>query len=343
MRARNVFIGLVFGIMLVLNLSLAEAGQTINKIRSTGLVHCGISEETAGFSFKDKNGRWQGLSVDFCRAVATAVLGNGEKVTFVPLITSSRFPVLLSGKIDLLAHITTMTFGREAGIGVRFPGVYFYDGQTFMVPRKSKIRKIENMNRAIICVKKGATHKANLEIAFQAKGLTYKPLVIDSLPEMKEAFFSGRCEVYTGDRSVLAGVQSSVPGGLNQFQILSENISKEPLGPVVRSDDEEWFALVRWVLLALVEAEERGVTSKNVRTLQKTSSDPGLSQFLNYSGNLGKGLGLKPEWVADVIAQVGNYGEIYERNFGDQSSLKIERGLNRLWTKGGLLYAPPFQ
>lgn len=323
--------------------SSSIAGATLDRVRSNDKLRCGISEEAAGFSIRDKNGRWQGLAADFCRAVAAAALGNGEKTIFTSLTPSARFPVLLSGKIDLLVHTTTMTFGREAGIGVQFGGIYYFDGQAFMVPGTSKTRKLEDLNRATICVEKGTTHQANLESTFRAKGLTYTPLVVDSLPEMMKAFLSGKCQSCTSDRSSLAGLQASVPNGSTRFRILSGNISKEPLGPVVRNDDEGWLTLVRWVLYALIEAEERGVTSKNVRLLQKSSSDPGLSQFLNSSGKLGKPLGLRPEWVAEVIAQVGNYGEIYERNFGGQSRIKIGRGLNRLWTKGGLLYAPPFQ
>ena len=341
---RTISIALTLVITGTLNASPALAGATLDKVRSMDVVRCGVSEEMAGFSYKDGSVRWQGFTVDFCRAVAAAVLGNAEKVTLVPLTPSSRFPVLLSGRIDLLAHTATVTFGREAGIGVLFAGIYFYDGQTFMVPRKGKrVRKIEDLNRATICVQKGTTHQANLENTFRARRLSYKPLVINSLPDVAQALFSGQCQAYTADRSDLAAVLLSAPGGPDRFEILPGSISKEPLGPAVRRGDDEWFTLVRWVLFAIIEAEERGVTSKNVRALQKKTDDPALHWFLNSSGQLGKPLGLKPDWVADIVAQVGNYGEIYERNLGSRSGLKIERGLNRLWTKGGLLYAPPFE
>ena len=333
----------ILGIMLALPVSSVLAGQTLSTVRSTGVVRCGISEEMAGFSYKDKAGRPQGFNVDFCRAVAVAALGNGEKTTFRPLSPSSRFPVLLSGSIDLLAHTATVTFGREVGIGVEFAGTYFYDGQTFMVPRKSRVKRIEDLKGVTICVEKGTTSQLNLEYAFQARGLTFKPLVFDSLTEVTGAFFGGKCQAYTADRSNLAAVRSTAPGGPDRFQVLNFSISKEPIGPVVRRGDEEWLTLVRWVLFALIEAEERGVTRSNVRALQKKASDPALRSFLNTSGQLGKSIGLKADWVSDVIAEVGNYGEIYERHFGRQSALKIERGLNNLWNRGGLLYAPPFQ
>lgn len=341
--ARMVLIVCILMIAGMVTISSALAGATLENVREIGVLRCGVNEELTGFSYKNKAGRWEGFTVDFCRAVAAATLGDGEKVRFVPLRSPSRFPVLLSGKIDLLAHTATVTFGREAAIGVRFAGVYFFDGQAFMVPRRSGLRRIEDLNGKSICVGKGTTHRMNLEDTFRARGLTYKLLVLDSREEMTKAFLSGRCQAYTADRSSLAAVLVSAPGGSERFEILPGNISKEPLGPVVRRGDEEWFTLVRWVLFALIEAEELGVTRENVRTLQKKTTDPALSWFLNSSGQVGGSLKVKPDWVATVIAQVGNYGEIYERYFGTRSALKIERGLNRLWNRGGLLLAPPFQ
>ena len=346
MRSNSPRLTLIIAVVLAAVLAAvlpASAGITLSAVRSSGVVRCGISEEMAGFSYKDKAGRWQGLSADFCRAVAAAALGDGEKVSFRPLSPASRFPVLLSGSIDLLAHTATVTFGREIGIGVEFAGIYFHDGQTFMVPRKSKIKRVENLKDATICVQKGTTHLTNLENTFGNRGLPYKTLVFDSLPEVTGAFFGGKCRALTADRSNLAGLRLSAPGGPDQYDILSGAISREPLGPAVRRGDEEWLTLVRWVLFALIEAEERGVTQGNVRALQKKTKDPGLRWLLNSSGELGKSIGLKPDWVADVISRTGNYGEIYERHLGGKSALKMERGLNRLWNKGGLLYAPPFQ
>ena len=327
-----------------LTASSVIAGEILARVRSNNEVHCGVTEQLLGFSYKDESGRWRGFNVDFCRAVAVAALGSADKVSFMPLTAPNRFPVLLSGKIDLLAHTATWTFGREAGIGIKFPGIYFYDGQTFMVPAdKKNIQQLEDLKGATICVEKKTTLQLNMANVFKVRGINYTPIEVDSQQELDNAFLAGQCQACTAERSVLAGLRTEIPGGTERFKILPGEISKEPLAPAVRRGDEEWLTLVRWVLFALIEAEERGVTSANVRTLQKETTDPELRWLLNESGERGKTLGLKPDWVADVIAAVGNYGEIYERNFGSSSGLKIERGMNRLWKQGGLLYAPPFQ
>jgi general L-amino acid transport system substrate-binding protein len=320
------------------------AGETLSRVRSNNKVHCGVTERLLGFSFQDENGRWRGFNVDFCRAVAVAALGDAEKVSFTPLTAPNRFPILLSGKIDLLAHTATWTFGREAGIGIDFPAICFYDGQTFAVPAERKnIKRIEDLNGMTICVEKGTTFQLNMADVFEKRGIKYTPMVVDSQEELVASIKAERCQVCTAERSVLAALLAAVPEGAKRFKILSEEISKEPLAPAVRRGDAEWTTLVRWVLFALIQAEEYGVTSANVRALQKTATDPELQWFLNSCGQRGKALGLKPDWVAEVIAAVGNYGEIYERNLGSASALKIARGLNRLWKHGGLLYAPSFQ
>ena len=293
-------------------------------------VHCGVTERLLGFSFQDENGRWRGFNVDFCRAVAVAALGDAEKVSFTPLTAPNRFPILLSGKIDLLAHTATWTFEREAGIGIDFPGIYFYDGQTFAVPADKEVKRLEDLNGMTICVEKGTTFQVNMADVFEKRGIKYTPLVVDSQKELVESVTAERCQVCTAERSVLAALLAAVPEGAKRFKILSEEISKEPLAPAVRRGDAEWTTLVRWVLFALIQAEEYGVTSANVRALQKTASDKELQWFLNSRGQRGKALGLKPDWFAEVIAAVGNYGEIYERNLGSASALKIARGLNRL-------------
>lgn len=320
----------------------ATAGETLTRVRAQHELRCGVTEKLLGFSFQDENGRWRGFNVDFCRAVAVAVLGDAEKVSFIPLSAPNRFPTLLSGKIDLLAHTATWTFGREAGIGIKFPGVYFYDGQTFAVRTDQNIKRIEELAGMTICVEKGTTYQKNLADTFEKRGIPYTPVVVDSQKELLEAMRARRCQVCTSEHSVLAALRAAAPHG-KDYTILSGEISKEPLAPAVRRDDEEWVTLVRWVLFALIEAEERGVTSANVRALQEKTTDPQLRWFLNSSGERGKTLGLKPDWVANVIAAVGNYGEIYERNLGAASGLNIERGMNRIWKQGGLLYAPPFQ
>jgi general L-amino acid transport system substrate-binding protein len=319
------------------------AGETLARVRSNNEVHCGVTEPLLGFSYQDKNGLWRGFNIDFCRAVAVAALGNADKVSFMPLSAPNRFPVLLSGRIDLLAHTVTWTFGREAGIGIQFPGIYFYASQTFAVPAGKAVKKIEDLKGFTICVEKGTTFQSTMANTFEKRGIKYTPLVVDSQEELEKAFLEGRCQACTAERTVLAALRAAIPEGTEPFKIMEGGISKEPLAPAVRRGDEEWATLVRWVLFALIEAEELGVTSANVRNLQKETADPELRWFLNESGQRGKSLGLKPDWVADVIAAVGNYGEIYERNFGSASGLKIDRGLNRLWKQGGLLYAPPFQ
>jgi general L-amino acid transport system substrate-binding protein len=327
----------------VLNPATARAGETLTRVRANGVVRCGVSEGLPGFSVKDAAGHWQGFSVDFCRALAATVLGNADKVVFIPVTAASRFPVLLSGKIDLLMRNTTYTFDREAAIGVHFAGIYYYDGQAFMVPHSSGVRSIAGLNGATICIEKGTTHEANLVDYFHQQGMTHKPLVIETLPGVTAAFFAGQCQAYTSDRSQLAAVRTMAPGGLNEYNILPEIISKEPLGPVVRRGDEEWLTLVKWVLFALIEAEERGVTQATARALRDTSTDPGLCQFLRSSGLPEKALGISPGWVVRVVETVGNYGEFFERHLGSQSGLKLERGLNRLWTQEGLMYAPSFR
>jgi general L-amino acid transport system substrate-binding protein len=327
----------------VLTTSPAPAGETLARVRSNNEIRCGVTEQLLGFSYKDEAGRWRGFNVDFCRAVAAAVLGDSEKVSFMPLSAPNRFPTLLSGRIDLLAHTTTWTFGREAGIGLEFPGIYFYDGQTFAVPADQGIQRIEDLNDMTICVEKATTYQSNMADTLGKRGIPYTPVVVDSQEELIASLRAGKCQACTAERSVLAALRAGSPQGVKRFKILSDEISKEPLSPAVLHGDDQWITLVRWVLFALIEAEERGVTMANARALQKETADPQLRWFLNSCGQHAKSLGLKPDWVADVIAAVGNYGEIYERNFGSASALKIERGLNRLWNKGGLLYAPPFQ
>jgi general L-amino acid transport system substrate-binding protein len=327
----------------VLCTSSALAGQTLAHVRANNEVHCGVTEQLLGFSFKDQSGHWQGFNVDFCRAVAAAALGDAKKVSFTPLSAPSRFQPLLSGSIDLLAHTVTWTFGREAGIGIQFPGIYFYASQTFAVSAGKEVKRIEDLNGMTICVEKGTTFQSTMAGTFEKQGIKYTPLVLDSQEELGKAFLAGRCQACTAERTVLAALRAATPERAERFKIMPGGISKEPLAPAVRRGDDDWTTLVRWVLFALIQAEEYGVTSANVRTLQKETTDPELRWFLNESGQRVKTLGLKPDWVADVIAAVGNYGEIYERNFGSASSLKIERGLNRLWKQGGLLYAPSFQ
>ena len=321
----------------------AEAGEVLTGVRSKGAVRCGVSEGLLGFSLREPNGRWSGLDVDFCRAVAAAALGDSGKVVFVPLITSARFLALRSGQIDVLAHNTSWTFGREVGLGIQFAEVLYYDGQGFMVAHKSRISKIDQLNGATICVEAETTSEENLKDYFQARGWKYQPVLVKSPVEAMAAFTAERCRAYTSDRGQLASARVTAPAGPGAYLILPGEISKEPLAPAVLRGDEEWFTLVRWVFFALVGAEEHGITRDNVHAKRQQKADPMLEDFFSASNRYSKALGVAPDWAVKTIASVGNYGEIFERNLGGQSALKLDRGLNRLWTHSGLMYAPPFR
>ncbi len=319
-----------------------QAGAQIDTVKARGLLRCGVSEGIAGFSERDAAGRWRGLDADFCRAVAAAVLGDPDKVQFVPLKASTRFPALQSNQIELLLRNTTWTLTREALLGVQFPGVLFYDGQGFMVEKSASIGSLADLDGATVCVEKGTTHQQRLTEYLSARGIRVTPLVIDSATELAQAFFSGRCRALTSDTSQLAAARARAPGGAHRFVILPEVISKEPLGPVVRGGDAEWTTLVRWVLFALIAAEEFGVTRANVEAVVNKSRGAGWRLASGKDKRLVRALGVQSDWVVRVIKAVGNYGEMYERNLGGGGPVRIERGPNRLWTQGGLMYAPPF-
>ena len=319
----------------------AHAGEVLDAVKARDELRCGVSEGIAGFSEQDARGRWRGLDADFCRAVAAALLGDPNKVRFVPLKASARFPALLSNKIDLLVRNTTWTLTREALLKVQFPGVLFYDSQGFLVAKAAGVRSIAELNSATVCVEKGTTHEQNLIDHFAARGLAVKPLVIDSSARAADAFFAGRCRAYTSDASQLAAVLARSPNAVRDFAMLPERISKEPLGPVVRGGDPEWVTLVRWVLFVLVAAEEQGVTRANIDAVAHESRGAAWRLVSGKDARLARALGVRGDWVMLAVRAVGNYGEMYERNLGHDSPLKIERGLNRLWTQGGLLYAPP--
>ncbi len=317
----------------------AAAGDTLAQAKARGTLRCGVSEGIAGFSIQDPAGRWTGLDADFCRAVAAAALGDAEKVTFVPLRASERFPALKGRRIDLVARNTTWTGLREAGLKVRFAGVLYHDGQAFMVPAKRGIKSVAGLKGAIVCVEKGTATAQSLAEYSAERGLGITPLVVDSSAEVAGAFFAGRCLAYTGDAAQLTAARLSAPGATAQaYTILPERISREPLGPVVRQDDEDWYTLVRWTLFSLFAAEEAGVTRANAAERLR---QPALQQRLGASADFAQALGTDPRWVLRVLQSVGNYGEMFERNVGRQSALGLERGPNRLWTHGGLMYAPP--
>ena len=321
--------------------SPAGAGEVLEAVKARGGLRCGVSEGIAGFSEQDASGRWQGLDADFCRAVAAAVLGDPERVQFVPLKASTRFPALQARRIDLLARNTSWTYTREVALGLQFPAVLFYDGQAFMVPTGSGVKRPADLNGATVCVEKGTTHQRNLDFYFGAHGLSVTPVVIDSARDVAAAFHAGRCRAYTSDASQLAAARLAAPGGPASVEILSERISKEPLAPVVLDGDRQWITIVRWVLYGLIMAEEFGATRDNVDEVVAGGRTP-LSRLLgDHRTLLAQSLGVTPGWAIRAVKAVGNYGEIYERNLGSGSPLAIERGLNRLWSEGGLMYAPP--
>jgi general L-amino acid transport system substrate-binding protein len=318
----------------------AHAGKTLDNIKSRGQVVCGVNTGLAGFSQADSNGKWSGLDVDTCRAVAAAVLGDGEKVKYVPLNAQQRFTALQSGEIDMLARNTTFTLTRDASLGLDSTAVTYYDGQGFMVPAKSKIKSAKQLKGQTVCVQSGTTTEKNLTDFSKANNLNIKPVVFEKLEAATGAYFAGRCIAYTTDASGLASVRNKEARNPEEHVILPDLISKEPLGPMVRRGDDEWAAIVKWVIYGLLEAEEYGVTQANVEQM-KSSQDPVVLRLLGVSEDTGKLLGLDKDWMTRAIKTTGNYGEIFERNVGPKSALGLPRGLNNLWNKGGLMYAYP--
>lgn len=319
--------------------SLAWAGTTLDSIKQRGALRCGVNTGLIGFSAPDAQGKWHGLDVDFCRAVAAAVLGDPNKVQFVPTNTQNRFTVLQSGEVDILSRNTTWTASRDSTLGAVFAGTIFYDGQGFMVKKSANVKSASQLNGATICVQPGTTTELNLSDYFRTKKMNFRPVVVNELQQVEQAFFSGRCDVFTTDISGLAATRLKAPNR-DDYVILPEAISKEPLGPLVRRGDWEYFTIVKWVLAGLIEAEEYGVTSSNVDRLKAESKDPPIQRLVGTSGDIGKGLGLDNDWLVRALKAVGNYGEMYQRNVGP---IGIARGLNAQWRDGGLMYAPPIR
>jgi general L-amino acid transport system substrate-binding protein len=320
----------------------AHAGKTLDSIKARGQVVCGVHTGLAGFSAADSNGKWSGLDTDICRAIAAAVLGDGEKVRFVPLPAQARFTALQSGEIDVLSRNTTFTMTRDASLGLSVTAVTYYDGQGFMVPVNSKIKSPKQLKGQSVCVQSGTTTEKNLTDYSKTYRLNIKSVVFEKLEVVEGAYFSGRCIAYTSETSGLASVRNKSAKNPAEHVILPEIISKEPMGPLVRRGDDEWFAIVKWVVYGLIEAEERGVTQANVDAM-KNSPAPVVDRMLGVTEDTGKLLGLDREWLARAIKTTGNYGEIFERNVGPKSELQLPRGLNNLWNKGGLMYALPLR
>ncbi len=324
-------------------LAPAFAGKTLDAIKQRGQVVCGVNTGLAGFSAADSSGNWSGLDVDMCKAVAAATLGDATKVKYVPLNAQQRFTALQSGEIDMLSRNTTFTLTRDGSLGLHQTVVTYYDGQGFMVPVKSKIKSAKQLKGQTVCVQSGTTTEKNLTDFSRANNLGIKPVVFEKVEAATGAYFSGRCVAYTTDASGLASVRNKEAKNPADHIILPELISKEPLGPMVRRGDDEWFAIVKWVIYGLLEAEEYGVTQANVDQLKTSATDPVVQRLLGTTEDTGKLLGLDKEWMVRAIKTTGNYGEIFERNVGPKSALGLPRGVNNLWNKGGLMYAYPIR
>jgi len=317
----------------------ARAQATAAAVLKKGFLQCGVNTGLAGFSQPDSKGEWRGLDVDLCRAVGAALFGDARKVRYTPLTAQQRFTALQSGEVDILSRNTTWTIARDTSLGLNFVGVNYYDGQGFMVAKKRGVKSATQLNGAAVCVQPGTTTELNLADYFRARNMKFKPVVIEKMEEVLNAYFAGRCDVYTTDVSGLIAARASRAADPEDHVILPEVISKEPLGPAVRHGDDQWFDIVKWSLFAMIDAEEHGLTSKNIDKHMK-SANPVIQRFVGASGEFGKMLGLDARWARNIIKQVGNYGESFERNL---SPLGVERGINRLWNQGGIMYAPPLR
>jgi general L-amino acid transport system substrate-binding protein len=323
--------------------SPAWAGKTLDAVKQRDQVVCGVNTGLAGFSAADSQGKWSGLDVDMCRAFAAAVLGNADKVRYVPLSAQQRFTALQSGEIDVLSRNTTFTLTRDASLGLHQTAVTYYDGQGFMTPVKANIKSAKQLKGATVCVQAGTTTEKNLTDFSRTHKLDIKPVVFEKFEAANAAYFSGRCKAYTTDASGLASIRTKEAKNPKEHVILPELISKEPLGPMVRRGDDEWLAIVKWTIYGLVEAEEYGITSENLSSMKNDSTDPVVLRLLGKSEDTGKLLGLDRDWLARAILASGNYGEIFERHLGEKTPLGLKRGLNAQWNKGGLQYAIPIR
>jgi len=326
----------------VASLSFAGAvsAGTLDDVKAKGFVQCGVSQGLPGFSNPDTSGRWTGIDVDVCRGVSAAIFGSPDKVKYTPLSAKERFTALQSGEVDVLSRNTTWTLVRDTALGLNFAGVNYYDGQGFMVRKDLGVKSAKELDGASVCVNIGTTTELNMADFFRGNGMSYKPVVFEKADEVVAAYDSGRCDVYTTDRSGLAAQRLKLKDP-NAHMVLPETISKEPLGPVVRHGDDQWLDIVKWTLYAMLEAEEYGVSSKNAAQMKSGSKNPVIKRLLGAEGDLGKNLGLGSDWAFNVISMVGNYAEIYERNVGPNTPLKLSRGVNALWKDGGIQYAMP--
>jgi len=319
----------------------AASAQTLKTVRDRGQLSCGVSQGLPGFSTPDDKGNWTGLDVDICRAIAAAIFNDATKIKFVPLSAKDRFTALQSGEIDVLSRNTTWTLSRDTSLGANFTGVTYYDGQGFLVKKSLKVNSALELNSASVCVQTGTTTEQNLADYFKGNNMKYEVIAFASADETVKAYESGRCDVFTSDVSQLYAERLKLANPADHV-VLPEVISKEPLGPMVRHGDDQWFDIVKWTLYAMVGAEELGMTQKNVDEVAK-SDKPEVKRAVGTDGNLGEQLGLTKDWLVRIVKAVGNYGESFERNVGSGSKLGIARGLNNLWSKGGIQYAPPIR
>ncbi|MDH5536407.1 MAG: amino acid ABC transporter substrate-binding protein [Betaproteobacteria bacterium] len=320
----------------------AVAGPTVDAIKARGKVVCGVGNRP-GWSALDSKGQWRGLDVDTCKAVAAAVLGDPEKVQFVRTTTQTRFTVLQTGEVDVVTRNVTWTLSRDAKLGVDFVAPTFYDGQGFMVPKKLGVKDVKGLDGATVCVLPGSTSEKVAADVFRQNNMKYTPVVIETQKEINTAFFGGRCDVHIQSTSGLSSTRATVAANPDDYVILPGIYGKDPMGPMVRQGDAQWKDIVAWVVYAMIEAEESGVTSKNVDEMRAKSNDSNIQRLLGTKDNLGQDLGLEKDWAYRVIKHIGNYGEAFDRNVGKGSPLKLDRGVNDLWTRGGLMYAPPFK
>ena len=340
---RRILLSLALGTATVLQSGHAMAGKDLDAVRARGQLVCGVAVGgIAGFMTVDNQGKWTGMNVDICRAVSAALFGDSEKVKYVPLSGQQRFTALQAGEVDLLSNNSTWTLTRDTALGLDFVGVTYYDGQGFMVPKKLGVKSAKELNGASICVLTGSTSELNIADYFRTNKMSFKPVLFEDPDQSRSAFFTGRCDAYSGDQARLYATRVANAPNPDDYVVLPEVISKEPLGPVVRHGDNQFEDIVRWTQFAMVEAEEAGITSKNVDEMLK-SDNPSIKRILGVTPGMGKALGVDEKWVYNIVKQVGNYGESFDRNVGMGSPLKIARGQNALWTQGGLQYSPPIR
>lgn len=320
----------------------AAGAATLDDVMAKGFLQCGVSTGLVGFAAPDADGNWDGFDVDYCRAVAAAVFGDREAVKFTPTTGKTRFTALASGEVDLLARNTTWTFSRDTDLKQTFVGINYYDGQGFMVHASSGVGSATELDGATVCIQTGTTTELNLADFFRANNMSYEPVPIETNAEAREQFFAEACDVYTTDRSGLAATRATAEDP-STLVVLPEIISKEPLGPLVRHGDDQWADIGRWVLNALITAEEKGITEGNVGDMASGTNDPEINRLLGSEGNLGEMIGLSADWAVNAIMAGGNYGEIFERHIGVNTAIGLERGVNALYTDGGLIYSPPFR